>query len=281
MSTLIHFIGLVTLVTATSEVPQHILIPRFDIIPAKNNVISIPTAAVVAASTNWATSTEDVPAGFTHFLIGEQSITINGAGGLTQSSSLEMPHLTCCCPAMREGLSLDYDSPDPAREVRKSAYVRLEHGSISQYVDQDNAIHIDLEVTPVTGTSTITITGVRHETTQTIVVDVSEIATGQHIVFRNQPDNPAAHDAHWTSYYQMGSNANAVQCAETPGNDSTTCGPRSTNCLTTAAVKPKKQTAAQKKQTAAHMRRMKKLHAGCKVCLYGFGDINCSSSSWP
>ena len=269
MSALIHFIGLVTLVTAGAGSP-HILIPTFNGV-STDHVIRIPTASI--ASQSWASATE--ANGITEFPRGEQTISISGSGAFAASPDLEMPHLSCCCPEMKDGLSADYNDPDPERETKKSAYVRLEHGTMSHFLT-GAAIHIDLEVQPVNGQ--ITITGVRHGVTQTIVVNVASSGPQTQIAFDNSPPPPtseiANHGDHWQSYYEMGLAANAGPACQALPSDGGACGFRSSGCLTSStAVKRKKPTAAQ-------MKRRKDAHASCRFCQFG-GDINCSSSSWP
>src|SRR3954454_1455137 len=105
MSALIHFIGLLTLVTANSGNP-HIVIPRFsDIIKKQNNVIRVPTSAI--ASQSWDNTAG--PDGYTDFYIDVQTITISGVTNPVSEEIGPLPRLTCCCTAMKGGLATDYN----------------------------------------------------------------------------------------------------------------------------------------------------------------------------
>jgi hypothetical protein len=270
MSAVIHFIGLLTLVASTSVPPgnPHIVIPRFsDIIKKENNVLRVPTSAI--ALEDWEKSSKS-PSGYTDFFLGDQTISI-AAGGSFGAIPIGLPRLTCCCEAMKGGLSPDFNDSDPSRLDKKSAYVELENGVLSEYLI-GQSIHPDLTVTPINGL--ITITGVRHSKIQTVVINVPASGPPLEISFWNVPDD-TLHDSHWSHYYKMARVTNT--CAETPKNDPTTCGPKLSGCLTSdGAAKPAKPAA--KLATAA----AKKLRFHLPPFIeYVGGDINCSSSSWP
>src|SRR5436190_23758309 len=104
MSAIIHFVGLVTFVTSASLPPAdpHILIPRFDdIIKKENNVIRVPTIAVLPG-TDWESTPG--PNDTTDYFIGTQNIRIIGSDQY-ETAIGKLPHLTCCCKKMDGGLS--------------------------------------------------------------------------------------------------------------------------------------------------------------------------------
>src|SRR5689334_7433320 len=107
MSLIIHFIGLVTFVSAIPGLPAHILIPYFDkIVPKDNNVIRIPNSAIV--SQHW--DSIPGPNDTTDFFIEKQNITLEATGDFSQKFEEGLPHLACCCVNMKPpngGLSPD------------------------------------------------------------------------------------------------------------------------------------------------------------------------------
>src|SRR4051794_7791442 len=126
MSALIHFVGIITLVTqSTFAPPPYLLMPRFrDIIPKENNVITVLSTAVDRANTNW--PLESASGGQDNYLIDVRNITISGTDPLALDPDIAVPHLTCCCVPMRDGLDGDYASPEP--DVKKAALVSVNHG---------------------------------------------------------------------------------------------------------------------------------------------------------
>jgi hypothetical protein len=269
MSAIIHFVGLVTLVTTTSITPQptHILIPRFDdIIKKENNVIVIPHALVNKSATTWAfTQSDDQKTDM--FEIKTRNIRISGTGDFTNGVR-EIPHLTCCCTRMEDGLKEEYNGLDPL--IKKSAYVFLDHGTLAAPEDPDtHARHFQLSV-PNAGT--ITITGQEKNKPEEAIVLTSGDAE---ITFANLPDDDK-HDGHWAHYYRMSNKANL--CTENPKNNRE-CAPTVApdGCLNTQPAK--KSVAAKKPAKTAKAAHAHTQASHCRFC--SVVDINCSGSQWP
>jgi len=274
MSAIIHFIGLVTLVTTTSITPEppHILIPRFsDIIKKENNVIVIPDALVDKSATTWP-FTQSAEGDM--FEIKTRNIRISGTGSFTNAVTA-IPHLTCCCNPMKGGLKSDYNDPEHDPLNKKSAYVFLDHGTLTAPEDPETkARHLQLSVPSADGK--ITITGQeKNKPAETIVINLA--ATGDtQITFSNLPDDDD-HDAHWAHYYRMSSNPNL--CTENPKKDPVSCGPKvqPDGCLNTTSAK--KSVAAKKPAKTAKAAHAHSQVSSCKTCMVV--DINCSGSQWP
>lgn len=268
---LIHFVGLLTLVSPSGPTP-HILVPRFaDIIKKQANVIRVPTSAL--ATSAWESTPG--PDGFTDFYIEEQTISITGSTAYTNNAGA-LPRLTCCCQAMKEGLSPDYNDPNPDLVAKKGAYINLNSGNLFTEIDMTtSAVHVDLEVTPAN--NQVVITGVRNKKTQTLVLNVPASGPKVEIVFLNVPDD-SHHDSHWRHYYKMARVAN--NCSETPKADPDTCGPQTSGCLTEqGAAKTTTATATIKKAAAGSPKGIKSRLPKWFGML--FIDVNCSSSQWP
>ena len=274
MSAIIHFIGLVTLVTTTSVTPEppHILIPRFnDIIKKENNVIVVPDALVDKSATTWASTSDG---GNAFFEIGTLNIHISGSGGFTNAVA-EIPHLTCCCSPMKDGLKEDFNNPNNDPLTKKAAYVFLEHGTLRAPEDPTTTAR-HLELTMQSSGGTLTITGQeKNKPAETIVINLPASGDAK-ITFANMT-NDDDHDAHWAHYYRMSKNPNL--CTENPKKNPASCGPKlqPDGCLTTTSAN--KSSAAKKPVKTASAKHSHGQAGGCRFC--AVVDINCSGSQWP
>jgi hypothetical protein len=273
MSLIIHFIGLVTFVSAVSDVPAHILIPYFDkIVPKENNVIRIPNSVIVEKETDWLS--QSGPNGTTDFFIKTQNITLEATGDFSQNFEEGLPHLACCCVNMKPpegGLSPDYNDHD--KLDKKSAYVFLDHGEVGDECPQGkckptDAVHLKWTVSPLNGR--IKIIGKKNPHDPKPQVIVLRVTNNVDIGFLNVPAGEE-HDSHWKSYYDM-AKIHVVNCEQTPKDNPTTCSTKPTDCrfpntglARTAATKTQGRHAASPPCP------------GCPLTT----DINCSSSQWP
>lgn len=282
MSLLLQFIGLVTLVSGPGQ-PMHILVPRFPNLTS-NQAIIIPISMIDQNKTHWQ---HKIVGDTWWFDTGNRTISFAATNPFEPGIG-DLPHLTCCCAAMDNGLKPIYNDLDSTKRVQ-AAYVKLDRGKLTSQTDPvSTARYMQLQLDAVNGA--FTITGSRaNQPDDEIFFTIP--ANNTALTLSNEPTTND-HDSHWKAYYQMGIGASS--CNATPKNDPA-CKPKPNGCLTEsaasakpattakAAPQPKSSAAAPKSSAKAAPKSATPTHAstaGHRGTIL-VTDINCSNSQWP
>lgn len=220
MNTVIQFIGLF-IVTTLSPTGLHIILPHVTVAPPHPSFIAYRKADLV--------SQKGFPPRGTFVYHGEtfewtavhnEVIEFAGATGPLTGDASNLPHLTCCCAAMRDGLKRAYaDSSLPASR-RRSAHFLVRAGDATVVSDPTGSL-----VTQVSMASTSGIT-LRASSTRFLT-----FRPAAPILIGHEPlPGSAPATSHFHAYYQTGRNPAAAACIATPVSDPATCGPRPAGC---------------------------------------------------
>ena len=291
MTTTIHFIGLivVTLLSSNTTPPApppgaQMIVGTFGPMPGMLEhlrVIAYPQGKRVNANKDWPVNGSFVgPDGtqYDYVRLNVENVTITGPTPKFEDDRGLMPHLTCCCPAFKDGFNPDWGTPTTSPRSKHSAFVTFTNGTLTTYPDppeKDRGITTVLSLDDsTTPPANITFTGKQTGSAAKKLV----IEPGTYIVVANAPKCvlegggtkcpvaiPQSND--FLSYYWMALKPN--DCQAMPGNLNTPmCAPRPAGCETTLPA------STQIKRRKLSQAILQKLHMF-------FVDINCSDTGWP
>lgn len=252
MNTVIQFIGLF-IVTSMSPAGLHIILPYVAVQPPHPSFIAYRQGDLVAQS-GFPRRGTFTYAGqtFDWVDVHREVFEFRGATDPFSGDASDLPHLTCCCSAMRDGLKRAYADGMLPETQRRSAHFMVRNGTASVVNDPNNARVT--EVTMSSATGIVVVAGGGRSLT---------FKPGARLLVGHEPlPGTAVTRSHFHAYYETGRNQAAMMCTSTPLSDPATCGPRPSGCDV-----PAPQHAA----APAHrfQPRVETI------------DIDCSNSHWP